>query len=242
MFNSAPAASVLAVHIAGPQYCYVIDNALERPEEWVAFAADHREQFVAPPRNAYPGLEMRMPEPISDQFNAFFMQYIRGLFQVRRSLQMYSRLSLVTTPPQALQPNQWLCHSDVQQMPPDQRRLASVLYLFKDAGFGGTNFYAARRPTPEVQAMVKDSKSLSGEDFARKHGIAPGYPTASNAYYEKLLTIAPQWNRLIFYDGAILHSSDTQAPPAHCTDPRQGRLTLNGFFDCKRTALAMLNK
>jgi len=48
--------------------------------------------------------------------------------------------------------------------------------------------------------------------------------------------IDAKWNRLIFYDGAMLHSGDIRLPERLSADPRRGRLTLNGFFTSRRHA------
>ena len=53
---------------------------------------------------------------------------------------------------------------------------------------------------------------------------------AYNDYFECVATIAPRWNRMIFYDGSVLHSGDITAPELLSTLPSTGRLTLNGFF------------
>jgi hypothetical protein len=52
---------------------------------------------------------------------------------------------------------------------------------------------------------------------------------------EDALALA-KWNRLIFYDGAMLHSGDIRRPEKLSADPRAGRLTLNGFFTSRRHA------
>jgi hypothetical protein len=44
------------------------------------------------------------------------------------------------------------------------------------------------------------------------------------------------WNRMIFYDGGLFHSADISQPSLNSADPRTGRLTLNGFFTCRRNA------
>ena len=48
--------------------------------------------------------------------------------------------------------------------------------------------------------------------------------------------VAARWNRMIFYDGRLFHSSDI-TDPAKLNDPMgMGRLTVNGFFTCTRPA------
>jgi hypothetical protein len=48
--------------------------------------------------------------------------------------------------------------------------------------------------------------------------------------------VPAKWNRLIFYDGGMLHSGDIRKPERMSPDPRVGRLTLNGFFTSRRRA------
>ena len=92
------------------------------------------------------------------------------------------------------------------------------------------------RPVDEIARLFDESTALSPDDFTRRHGIAPGYMVGSNAYFTCTATIPARWNRLIFYDGSLLHSGDILAPERLSADPSQGRLTLNGFFVSKRKA------
>jgi hypothetical protein len=74
---------------------------------------------------------------------------------------------------------------------------------------------------------------LPAAEFSARHGLQPGYMTASNQWFEKIASVPARWNRLIFYSGMVFHSGDI-APERLCDDPRTGRLTLNGFFTCRR--------
>ncbi|GAH33624.1 unnamed protein product, partial [marine sediment metagenome] len=49
--------------------------------------------------------------------------------------------------------------------------------------------------------------------------------------------VAAKWNRIVFYDGSMLHSGDIFAPDRLSADPLRGRLTLNGFFTSRRNAV-----
>jgi len=60
----------------------------------------------------------------------------------------------------------------------------------------------------------------------------------SNRYFDRVASVPARWNRLIFYDGSLLHSGDIAAPDRLSADPQLGRLTLNGFFTCRRNARA----
>jgi Family of unknown function (DUF6445) len=234
MFNPHPKIAVLPID--DQHNCYVIDDALLEPDRWVKYAAEYRHAFRIEGFNAYPGPELRMPEGVSQRLDEFFMQHIRSLLGARRTLRMYSRLAMATLASEALAPPQWICHRDRMGVPIDQCVAASVLYLFKDEALGGTNFFRPLREDREIDVLVHESGALSREAFADKYGLRAGYLTESNAYFEKIFTVPARWNRLIFYDGSRFHCSNISAPERLSDDPRTGRLTLNGFFTCRRNS------
>lgn len=236
MFNPNPRIQVLP--IAGRHACYVIDDALREPQRWVDYAAAHFGEFQDSPHNAYPGPELRMPDNVSAPLDQFFATHLRGLLGARRTLRMYSRLSLATRAPEQLEPRQSLCHVDRLEVEPGQCLAASVLYLFGDTALGGTSFYVPKRPLPEIARLVHDSATLPADAFAAQYGLRGGYMTASNHWFEKVLTVPARWNRLIFYDGGVFHCGEIAAPDKLVADPRNGRLTLNGFFVCRRALQA----
>lgn len=232
MFNPAP--RIEAIPITPQQACYVIDDALLEPQRWIEHAAAHAHAFQASPHNAYPGIELAMPDTVSVQLDAFVSRHLRTAFGVRRTVRAASRLALATRAPHDLHPRQWLPHVDRLEAEPDQRILASVLYLFDDASLGGTGFYRPIRPQAEVLRLLGDALAQPPAVFAREYGIAPGYMGASNAWFERVLTVPARFNRLIVYDGRVFHSGDIPHPERLSEDPRRGRLTCNGFFVCRR--------
>lgn len=234
MFNPRP--QIQSVPIAGPHACYVIDDALVDPERWVDYAVANRAAFEVAPHNAYPGPELRLPDDVSARLDEFFAVHVRSRLGARRTLRHYSRMALATCTADELEPRQWICHRDRLRMAPHECAAASVLYLFRDPRFGGTSFFVPKRPLTEVERMTEDSAALPRGEFSARHGIRPGYMTGSNEWFEKVRTVPPRWNRLIFYDGSQFHCGDIPDPGALSPDPRRGRLTLNGFFTCKRQA------
>jgi len=236
MFNPSPRVEVIPIH--GPHSCFVIDDALLEPERLVALAQEHRGDFAPAPFNAYPGLELRMGEAFSSQLDDFFRLHVRAQLGARRTLRMYSRLAMVTTPPGELQPRQSICHRDRLDFAPNQCIAASVVYLFKEPGLGGTSFFVPIRSQPEINRLVHDSGTLDADAFAARYALARDYMRDSNAFFSRVLTVPARWNRLIFYDGSIFHSGDIAHPGMLTDEPRSGRLTLNGFFTCSRSAAA----
>lgn len=232
MFN--PEAEVRIVELDERHFCVVIDDALLDPEGLVAGVAARREAFRPVDFSAYPGVHLPAPAPLVAELGELFAGRIRRRFDARRCLNIECRFSMITLPAPLLKPYQWLCHVDDVDVPPGRSMQACVLYLFKDARLGGTSFYELNRPPEEIVALFKDARQLSAADFRARHGIEPGYQHRGNDYFRLLGTVEPHWNRLIFYDGGMLHAANVVQPEALSDDPRTGRLTLNGFFTCRR--------
>jgi hypothetical protein len=234
MFN--PNARLDVVHFDERHACIVVDDALVDPERLVQFAAARRDAFRPVDFNAYPGIFLPAPTEIVEGLSVFFTQQVRRRFDARRTLQMQCRLSMVTLLPGALRPYQWICHRDRAELDRQQSIQASVLYLFKDEGLGGTSFYEPARSARETAMLFDDATNLSADAFAQRYALEPGYIRTTNEYFTRVGGISAKWNRLIFYDGSALHSGDITAPEKLSSDPLVGRLTLNGFFTCRRNA------
>jgi hypothetical protein len=147
----------------------------------------------------------------------------------------------VTRPPALLAPAQRLCHRDTmvgrRRVSPDGEGIgASVLYLFQDSALGGTSFYTPRQGPQETAALLEQALTLPDAAFDTLLGTPPGYLVDSNTYFDRVCTIAAAYNRAIFYDGAIFHSAQIDAPERLSQDPASGRLTLNGFFLFRKNA------
>lgn len=231
MYNPQPRIDVLPL-FDGHQ-AFVVDDALLEPRRVVDLACAHRDAFAVMGHNAYPGLELRLPDPVSAALNDFFLQHVRSRLGIRRVERMYSRLAMVTFAPGRLGPPQWFAHRDRFGLVPPQCVAASVLYLFDDPALGGTAFFRPRRPLPEVERMVHDSGVLAPDAFTAAYGIAPGYPR-DDAWFEQVAVVPPRFNRIVFYDGGLFHAGVVADPARLSDDPGKGRLTLNGFFTCRR--------
>lgn len=234
MFNPHP--QITTVAIPGRSPCVVVDDALLEPQRLRDYALERRADFTWPSRNAYPGRELRMPDGFSAQLDDAFRLHARAALGARRTLAMYSRLSMVTLRPDQLQPGQSVCHQDRLLVAPEQLIAASVLYLFDDPRLGGTSFFAPTRSPDQVGQLMNDAGRMDPASFQARHGVAQGYLTGTNDYFALLATVPARWNRLIFYDASIFHSGHIDHPDLLRDDPAAGRLTLNGFFTCSRAA------
>jgi hypothetical protein len=232
IFNPNPRIELL--QLSTGSVCLTIDDALLDPEELVRAVMAGRELFAPVDINFYPGVVCAAPERVAAALAQFFNQHIRRYFDARRLLQMHCRVSMVTSPPQNLEPIQSLCHRDRTSLDPRHSIQASVLYLFRDPDLGGTSFYEARQQPEQTDALFRDAVALERAQFFSKYGLQPGYLTGSNRYFTRIGRVHARWNRLIFFDGSHLHSGDITAPERLSADPASGRLTLNGFFTSRR--------
>jgi hypothetical protein len=216
--------------IPGGEVCLVFDDILLEPERWRLRAAEFTAQFEPPRYNAYPGRELRLPDTVTTALLGVLMPWLGHSFGITRIIDAYSRLSMVTLPPEQLSPAQSICHRDRLQAKPGMLPLASVLYLFDDPSLGGTHFFRPRVDDEVLTRLLIDSNRMEVEPFFRQYGIARGYMTDSNPYFEKVLTVPARRNRMIVYPGMQFHSGDIARPEAMNPDPLLGRLTFNGFF------------
>jgi hypothetical protein len=236
MFNPAPRIQTVPIH--GSHVCHVIDDALLNPDAVVEFAERHIGDFAEAGHNSYPGPELRMPVAFSAQLEAFFATHLRHAFDVRRTERVYSRLAITATPPEQLTPSQSICHVDRLSVDPRHRIVASVLYLFRNEQLGGTGFYCPKYPPKTILPLIDDAAQMDAARFRARYGIEIGYMTRANIWFDKLQTIPARYNRIIFYEGTVFHSGEITHPELLSRDPRVGRLSLNGFFTCRRNVQA----
>lgn len=233
VFNPDP--TIRFVPIAPDQHCLVIDDVLADPQGLIRWACG---QTFEPPRGyPYPGQVVDVPPELAQRMADYFALYLRKPLGVRRVLDLSARLSLVTVPPAQLEPRQWQCHRD--RLAADPREVlfaASVLYLFPEPALGGTSFYLPRQSERQTDQMIEDSQVLDARQFSRRYGLQPGYMAGNNPYFECVARVPAAWNRMIVYDGSLFHSADVDQSAVLSTNPARGRLTLNGFFGCRRNA------
>ena len=233
-FNARP--RIEAVQLENNQTVFVVDNAVDRPERLVKLARDFSADFVCAEGSAYPGRQLLMPDDFSAKLDDFFRLHIRSLLRSRRSLRMYSRLSRVTVPPHMLDARQRICHRDSAGVDPSHTISASVLYLFENSALGGTVFFEPTGSLSMAEALANDASTLSPADFESRYDWPASYMTQSNAHFKVIGRVPAKWNRIIFYDGRIFHSSDIERPETLNDPSGMGRLTANAFFTCTRPA------
>ena len=153
--------------------------------------------------------------------------FIGGGFDADRYDLIEASFSMVTARPETLAPAQRAPHFDTT----DPDHLAVLHYLGGVEG-SGTAFYRQRSTGIE---RIDDGNLDRFVNAARIESAAlAGYTNASNPWFEQVAAIEAVPDRLIIYQGCLLHSGIIPPSMSLSDDPRTGRLTANFFVQVKR--------
>lgn len=208
----------------------VIDEFSGRLDEILELA----DALVPYPRlagNYYPGLR-RIFTPGDSAANAYADrlceeagQFIAGAFDFDQFTLTEASFSIVTTLPSDLSPAQRAPHFDS----PDPNYLALLHYLRVPEG-SGTAFY--RQRSTGIQRVTEQNLSRFVATARREASLLPhdsGYIHGSDPYFEQVGSIEAIPDRLLIYQGSLLHSGIIPPAMRFSTNPREGRLTANLF-------------
>ncbi|WP_375391588.1 DUF6445 family protein [uncultured Sphingomonas sp.] len=181
----------------------------------------------------YPGLR----RPLNDRDGAAWAYaertlhaaapFVGGAFGVDGFDLLEASFSIVTDPPAALAAPQRVPHFD--SVDPDY--IAILHYLGGTEGTG-TAFYRQRATGIE---RVEQANSAAFIAAAQRDGpAAHGYIAGSDAAYEQVAAIEAAPDRLVIYQGYLLHSGIIPPDLPLSADPRVGRLTANFFVRAYR--------
>lgn len=131
--------------------------------------------------------------------------------------------SMVTAAPQSLAPQQRMPHFDS----PDPKVIAMLHYLSDTPGTG-TGFYRHKATGIEVidPANVRRFLAAAQAESSRYEG----YVQPSNRFFERVGLVEAVPDRMVIYQGRLLHSGVIPPDMSFSDDPRAGRLTANFFL------------
>ena len=209
----------------------IIDDAVADPRQAVEMAAALA-PFPPIDRNYYPGQRrmIRRDEPAhaytATVCNAV-AQVMFDVFGVGRFHVKESSFSIVTQTPETTQLIQRVPHFDTVD-PTDY----AVLHYLTEPPQGGTAFYRHRRTGYERLTQPRYDAYLAAldQDLAEFGPPAPAYITQSSPAFEQIGRCDGLFNRIVIYQGALLHCAEIAPGFAFDTDPRKGRLTGNIFI------------
>lgn len=152
-------------------------------------------------------------------------QFIARAFDVEGFDLIEASFSIVSTKPSELQPAQRAPHFDST----DQKYYALLHYL-RVPERTGTAFYRQRDTGIErVTEGNVDAFVAAARIAAAALPAGSGYIAGSNDAYEQIGAIEAVPDRLLVYQGSLLHSGIIPEGMTFTTDPREGRLTANLF-------------
>lgn len=207
----------------------VIDDFLNEAARVVDIAAAAT-PFPPEGQTAYPGRRRQIGP--GDPASAYVMGVLQKVapvigqaFGVSGFGIVEASFSMVTTPPDALSPVQRLPHYDWADP-----RMVAVLHHLHHLPDTGTAFYrhiASGIERVDAESVSRLRQAMRDEDAQR--GLSPGFTAETNDRYEKIFHVEGRFNRLVIYQGALLHSGYIPPDFAFSDDPRSGRLTGNIF-------------
>jgi hypothetical protein len=208
----------------------VIDDFSGRVDEIVELAAALA-PFPTIDGNYYPGLR-RVITPQDGDANEYVeqtcqdaAQFIAGAFDVGGFDLLEASFSMVTRRPSELSPPQRAPHFDST----DQSYLALLHYL-RVPHDSGTAFF--RQRSTGIERVTEDNLDMfvrTAQAEATMLGAESGYIQGSDAHFEQIGAVEAVPDRLVIYNGSLLHSGIIPQQMDFSADPREGRLTANLF-------------
>jgi hypothetical protein len=184
-----------------------------------------------PISNYYPGVRRTITEDDSaawsfvERLCSDAAQFIAGAFDIERFDLLEASFSMVTKARDKLIPAQRMPHFDTT----DPKHLALLHYLRVPAG-SGTAFYRQRSTGIErVTDANRETFLRVAQSEMRSVPADSGYICGSTELFEQIDAVKAVSDRLIIYQGSLLHSGIIPAEMNLSADPREGRLTANIF-------------
>jgi len=152
-------------------------------------------------------------------------QFIAGAFDVEGFDLIEASYSMVTARPSELTPPQRAPHFDS----PDQKYYALLHYL-RIPPDSGTAFFRQRSTGIERVTEANIAQFVTTAEMeAALLSAESGYIHGSDPFFEQIGEVEAIPDRLIIYQGSLLHSGIIPKDMNFSSDPREGRLTANLF-------------
>jgi hypothetical protein len=209
----------------------VVIDEFSGDAEQVARLAEVLAPFPDVSDNYYPGVRGMIDESQPEAF-AYIQktcqeaaQFIAGAFEIDSFDLLRASFSIVTKSPSELSEPQRAPHFDST----DQKYLAILHYLRVPEG-SGTAFF--RQRATQIERVTKANVDAFMQRFQMDILLLSpdsGYIHGSNQFYEQIGAVEGIADRLVIYQGSLLHSGIIPSGMSFSDDPREGRLTANIF-------------
>lgn len=210
-------------------YVYIIDDFLLDTDS-VVFFAQNFAYFnpIFSDNSYYPGVRDNMPLPYKRLLESFFQdRIVPNLSDKKYNAVTFHKclLSLISCKPSELLIDQKMPHIDSCK----SSEFALVHYL-SGKELGGTSLYRYI-PKNLIEFKEEDENVLDEmlADVAALPKEHSGYITKSTSIFEQVLSIEAKFNRLVIYQGNLLHSANLSTKQSYCGDAATGRLSIASF-------------
>jgi len=223
-FQLAPGARLNATLLGQEQEPLLqSDGILADPDELVRGASASDLLPAYSPAGGFPGLRSALPSDYIQKVVNVLTGPIAEAFSLGavRPIRAQGAFSLVTLPPDALAPPQRAPHVD--SVDPMQ---FAILHYLCGADHGGTSFYRHRATGFET---LSPSRLASYDAHRAGEATLDGYVEDGAPWFEPIMQVSAEMNRLIVYRSCVLHSGRVPSPERLSPDPATGRLTANIF-------------
>ena len=209
----------------------VIIDDFSGDSEAIASLAEALAPFPPNSGNYYPGVRRNIT-PADLAADAYVeslcqqsAQFIAGAFGFDRFNLEAASFSMVTTDPNQLIEPQRIPHFDSAD--PNYLALLHYIRVPKDTG---TAFYCQRTTGIErVTEANREAFVRTAQADVRRFPAYSGYIQGSNDFFEQIGSVEGAADRLVIYQGSLLHSGIIPPGMTFSADPREGRLTANIF-------------
>jgi hypothetical protein len=148
--------------------------------------------------------------------------FIGGAFDVDRFDLIEASFSMVTAAPATLVPAQRAPHFDSTD--PDY---LAVLHYLSGPPDAGTAFY--RQLSTGIERVDPDNVDAFVAAAEQESSELEGYTCGSNRHFDQVAAVEGLADRLVVYQGSLLHSGIIPPDMTFSAAPRDGRLTANFF-------------
>ena len=210
-------------------HAYIIDNFLLNTDSVLYFAKNIAYYNAMHQDNSYyPGVRDNMPNPYRILLHDFFQTKILPLILPDQNYTSVIHKSLISLPsclPADLLTEQKMPHVDSCK----NNEYAFVHYL-SGKELGGTSIY---RYIPDDIVQLTEKSELILDNMHKAIIDNPiehsGYITQSTSLFEQVLCIDAKVNRLVLYQGNLLHSANLSSKESYSGDTKNGRLSITSF-------------
>lgn len=149
--------------------------------------------------------------------------FIGGAFDFDGFDWLEASFSMVTATPESLGPAQRAPHFD--SVDP---KYVAVLHYLSDTPGTGTAFY--RQRATGIETVDAANLDAFVDTAKRESAGLHGYIQGSNDFFEEIGRVEAAPDRLVIYQGCLLHSGVIPPGMNFSADPHEGRLTANLFI------------